>query len=390
MTGDNRFIRYYRSAALILVNTVLLFVLINLVLLAFYWVKDLVTGGDLVSAKYSMETLVPVYPSLSEAEISDLLTETWSRPYVYEPFTQFRERPYRGRYVNVDANGFRLTADQGAWPPDPSSYNIFLFGGSTAFGYGVADDQTIASHLQRFLRENVADDLRVYNFGRGDYYSTQERILFEQLLASGPVPDLAIFVDGLNDFFYHTDEPKYTRRLQESVAGKNLSPYRFSALPVSRVIRAVRKGLKSLRTTSGEPPDDVDPKVIRSVIDRYLANKQMVETVADSHDVKTVFVWQPIPSFEYDARLHPFAGSGYGDHRYAEPGYRYMAELVKLSDLGANFLWCADIQRDSKEGLYVDRVHYSARFSKQLAAHIAELMIAGDLLGIRREQLSGK
>ena len=36
----------------------------------------------------------------------------------------------------------------------------------------------------------------VYNFGCGRYYSTQERVLFEQLVSSGAVPDLAVFLDG--------------------------------------------------------------------------------------------------------------------------------------------------------------------------------------------------
>ena len=49
---------------------------------------------------------------------------------------------------------------------------------------------------------------RVYNFGRGSYYSSQERILFEQLAVAGHVPDLAVFIDGGSDFvFAHTERP---------------------------------------------------------------------------------------------------------------------------------------------------------------------------------------
>ena len=129
-----------------------------------------------------------------------LLKETWSRPFMYEPFTQFKERPYRGNYVNIDNNGFRYTKNQGPWPPQSQNINIFLFGGSTTFGYGVSDNQTIASYLQQYLNEKLGRNVRVYNFGRGFYYLSQERVLYEQLLTSGFVPDIAIFIDGLNDF----------------------------------------------------------------------------------------------------------------------------------------------------------------------------------------------
>jgi hypothetical protein len=42
--------------------------------------------------------------------------------------------------------------------------------------------------------------------------------------------------------------------------------------------------------------------------------------------------------------------------------------------LGANFLWCADIQAGRRERLYVDRAHYTAAFSKATAACIAGLV----------------
>ena len=38
-------------------------------------------------------------------------------------------------------------------------------------------------------------DVNVFNFARGYYYSTQEHILFEQLLRAGHVPAVAIFIE---------------------------------------------------------------------------------------------------------------------------------------------------------------------------------------------------
>lgn len=52
-----------------------------------------------------------------------------------------------------------------------------------------------------------------------------------------------------------------------------------------------------------------------------------------------------------------------------------MAELIEENPLGDNFLWSADIQNDAKEPLYVDIMHYSAGFSKQMATLIADWLV---------------
>jgi len=61
------------------------------------------------------------------------------------------------------------------------------------------------------MLRKVRDNVVVYNFGRAGYYSTQERILFEYFVAKGVKPDVAIFLDGLNDFFEkEKDEPDFS------------------------------------------------------------------------------------------------------------------------------------------------------------------------------------
>jgi hypothetical protein len=390
----------YRFTAVTLLNTLVALVLLNAILSAVFMVQDYLSL-NLVSRKYGKSTINAVYHGLSEGEIEALLKETWSRPFVYEPFTQFKERPYRGFYVNVDNKGFRITKNQGSWPPQSKSLNIFLFGGSTTFGYGVQDDQTIASHLQEYLTTRLDRDVKVYNFGRGDYYSTQERILYEKLLASGFVPDMAIFIDGLNDFYYNSNEPRFTRRLSEVVNnGKTSIGYKVfvTTKTLNRAVRGVRIRLskwfreeRQSEKLSEKADADVnrrkfgDPEVIHLVIKRYLMNKRMIEAVSMPFGVKPIFVWQPAPTYHYDQRYHSFSGWGFGQHSYSQYGYERMAELIEKNPLGDNFLWCADIQKDKEKSLYVDLMHYSADFSKEFAMVIADLLVERQLAKVHVE-----
>lgn len=162
------------------------------------WYQVMPAGRpDPVSEKYGFSQVVQNYPGMNRTALRELLRETWSRPMAFEPFTQFKERATMGRFVNVSPHGFRLSKNQGPWPPSPEAVNVFLFGGSTVFNYGLPDEQTIAFFLQGFLNEaGSGPPVRVYNFGRGHYYSSQECVLFEQLLSAGFVPAIAVFLDG--------------------------------------------------------------------------------------------------------------------------------------------------------------------------------------------------
>jgi hypothetical protein len=44
--------------------------------------------------------------------------------------------------------------------------------------------------------------------------------------------------------------------------------------------------------------------------------------------------------------------------------------MIHDRPLGGNFLWLADIQEQSRESLYIDLIHYSPPFLKELATHI--------------------
>ena len=388
----------YYYVAVTLLNILLALTLLNVFLSFMFMVKDSFSSVSPVPARtnhvvkrYGKSTVSSAYPLLNESVLEVLLHETWSRSLIYDSFTQFKEAPYHGSYVNVDAAGFRVIKNQGPWPPESKSLNIFLFGGSTTFGYGVMDNQTVPSYLQEYLTTMLDRDVHVYNFGQGNYFSTQERILFEKLLLSGFVPDAAIFIDGLNDFYFN-NEPRHTDQLHEYMAGrtpKKSNPRELingliSKTSLGRTAQSLKRRLfqfpseqqqkEELNEAHGNTKDYADKQVTTAVIERYLRNKELIEAISKSQGVIPIFVWQPVPTYKYDQSYHPFSRFGYGQHTYSQYGYPVMANVHKKNLFGRNFLWCADIQEDKKKLLYVDKVHYSSKFSREFARVIAELI----------------
>jgi hypothetical protein len=401
------FLAFYKHAALFLLNLVVLLVLVNAALWVTFRVKDAHTTrhtAEQIARIHENASLRAVYPGLEAGSIHQLIHETWSRSYAYEPLTQFKERPFQGRFVNVTEAGFRVSKDQGPWPPDPVNYNIFLFGGSTAFGYGLPDDQTIASYLQDYLREAAGHSVRLYNFGRSSYISTQERVLLEQLYLSGVVPDMALFFDGLNEFAF-PDGPVETPRLVAVFDTKQGWVDRWELidrLPMTRLARFLRRVVVNRVTNRARvDPQNAEPvaaindgkyhdsEVIARVIDRYLENQRLIEAVSRVHGTSAVFVWQPIPLYKYDLSHHLFATGDFGSNAFARYGYQYMERRARESP-AKNFLWCADMQEGLAEPLYVDKVHYTAKMSRLLASMIGGEMVRRGLLDAARTGHSGR
>ncbi len=97
---------------------------------------------------------------------------------------------------SVNKAGYRGTL---LGPKQPHERRIFLMGSSTAFGYGVNQDQTIAAHLEQLLNAKPGLNVRfsVANLG---FNNTGASALEKDLLYYSYLePDVVIFYTGSSD-----------------------------------------------------------------------------------------------------------------------------------------------------------------------------------------------
>jgi hypothetical protein len=299
-----------------------------------------------------------IYPDLSAAEIDLVQREPYEIAYRYEPFTGFGIAPTKRQMVEVTTAGFRTGHEPQPWPPDPNSINVFVFGGSTTFGYAVRGQDALPAALEKELRR-IYPALRIecYNFGCGYYYSTQERLRFEQLLAYGRVPKLAIFVDGLNDFYCAHDLPEFSHHVAKVFPSvETLSP------PIISTVEQARAAIDSM-------------------LDRYRANTLMLEALARQWNTGLVIIGQPIPFYELQRtdKTYPFSLPE-RDHGLAMFGYNRFRELALTKRFGPHFIWCGDAFATSRSVMYADSIHYSPEGNRILARLIVERAQAQGLL----------
>ncbi|HLD08336.1 MAG TPA: hypothetical protein VJB60_04710, partial [Candidatus Peribacterales bacterium] len=89
----------------------------------------------------------------------------------YQLKPNMRERAFRN-IMTTNSLGFRSPER------DPAKPLIALVGDSITFGYGVADDETLAAHLQTFL-----PNFDIQNAGVPGYNIRQEAALYKEKIA---------------------------------------------------------------------------------------------------------------------------------------------------------------------------------------------------------------
>jgi hypothetical protein len=114
---------------------------------------------------------------------------------VAHPTLEFMETPVQSKYYNVGVENMRYTKYvRGEHAKEKISGATWVLGGSTTFGHGVSDDETIPYYL------NELDTGSVYiNFAGEAYHQSLEIDKLLLLLKKGYTAKRVVFVDGLND-----------------------------------------------------------------------------------------------------------------------------------------------------------------------------------------------
>jgi lysophospholipase L1-like esterase len=190
------------------------------------------------------------------------------------------------------------------------------------------------------------------NFGQTGYVSTQDLILFELQLALGNAPDVAVFYQGFND---------------------TLSAYGhgISGLPLSEVNRArdfytgrlLDDGHMVLRPQTNLKLDDLSlvasaDGTAEGVVTRYLANVELLETLADAYDVELLFVWQP--ALFYKQPRSPEEETLWQANEDRRPGlidfYQQVDRLLR-EQTPENMAILSDLFQDTENQVFIDPVH---------------------------------
>ena len=214
----------------------------------------------------------------------------------YEPFVEFKESHRIGKFTSVSKIGNRCNKNNliDCKPPTGGSSEIWIFGGSTVFGYGVKNNETISAYLEQLFNENY----RVINFGTGYFNSTQERILFNNLLSKFPPPKAVIFFNGLNEFVNNVGND--TSHFSQFINYKINKSSKDDLLHYLRE-RIVRLNIVQLFVEKTKPQNELtkikEPENIEKTSNIYLNNQKIIKSISENYDIDLLYFLQPVPIF---------------------------------------------------------------------------------------------
>lgn len=364
-------IRAYHSIALLVCNTLLL--LIAVVLLCLLLPKKTLRKEDSYSSKFILSS----YHNLSPPEAKQLGSEfdemQAQESYAFDPWAQFRERPFHGRLLNVDDNGLRRTVEEFPEGGQPPLDEVWFFGGSTMFGWGVDDKGTIPSQVALLLKKELPNDrgFSVKNYGHSYYYSSQELAYFLAVLRRAKRrPSAVVFLDGLNDAVYISrgmDVPYFSNVAKEAWERERGRLYAgvpdvgwFTINRSFPVTRLTDLALALMRRR--EPDRSKRDALVSADISSIEFNVNSEQALGAANQFKVVNVLQPINRTSNP----PSVGKVFD-------AIKVQSARLKLLDISDIFL--------GKEGRYVDSDHYSdlgcAEIAREISKSLFPLLATG-------------
>lgn len=382
-----RLLELYQTIAVVFLNTLILSAVVLAALHFVFPLERSIWNQNLGGQRLS-DGFVPEHYYLSEAPETRRIRRSWD-DYVLgghwqaHPWTGLINRPFASEHLNVEPDGRRggqpASAEHAGQPP----LRLWAFGGSTLFGWGVADAYTVPAQLQAALQQLLPGrQVRVSNYGVPWYNSTHEVTLMSAHLRRAPAPPHAVvFLDGLNDLVhrvhYRSESPLFPQlrgAWEERLSGLFAPPPWLRLAPSFPLFRA------ALELRDGSPPstlgglqnpqDGADEATrIRQAAAGYRLNRRMARAICGELGIAPFFFLQPVPMWLDEAR-----------ERHLDPRYDAFAAQVLAGEEGA--VDVIDLRRalaalEPRYAMSVepDGAHYSDVAGRVLAAAMAEAVV---------------
>lgn len=305
-----------------------------------------------------------VRPDSSEAVNRKIAEETvLSNKFVHQSWVEYRNVDFNGTYMHMEGPVRRSIPSAYYNPAATDTLDIYFFGGSTMFGFNAQDQESIPSRFVEMYKQQhpTGKSIRVHNYGNPTYYTYQELMLFSDLIFNGHQPDVVVFLDGINDFWFAT-----------------ASYYRQSYF--SYIFRQVfNRGLRSkgdMRFIDTADAMFKDPKTVpldvyeTGLVKNYFENLQNIRMMADMVGAKSYFFCQPSPFYNYPNQQKDPMCFKDTNTRFN----RIYPMIEKRAGDIQNFTFLGNMLENETGYPFVDGLHYSPKFIDKLTGEMMRQM----------------
>jgi len=321
-------------------------------------------------------SLLAAYPGMAWA---DTLAKEWapSNHYSYEAYVGWERESFQGQVINIDEPGVRRTAHSHC---DQPGITIWVFGGSTVWGYGSPDWLTIPSQLAEKY-ENSGHNVCIKNFGEKAWVNTQEMIkLILELKHTERKPDLVIFYDGPADVWESYQSGRGgvhqnfedTKRLFEGHAAAVAGSFQY--LLDSNAGRLLWRQHQQ-NSIQKSPSKDVNA-IAKRALRCYLENVRLIQALGREYNFQPVFFWEPTIATG-NKPLSPTEKAAQDDARKQFPGLdesNQAAYTLLQPDCHSPIFCIADALDHATGSVYFDENHVTGEGNRLVAGRMYDTL----------------
>jgi len=302
-------------------------------------------------------------------EFNQLLTQ-------FEPFVGWSRKPFHGETININTKGDRIHQNEatgGAISPNVTS--VDFFGGSTMWGTGVVDTETIPALFNKISK------IPTFNRAETNFTSRQslERLI-NLLTFEAETINSVVFYDGVNDILNlcrsenkvgehgYTD---YIRKLLESEGNKspanNFWKYiDFTFLRGTKnLIKLVMGEIINHSVKTDEYWDqtmncDNQPQKKQQIASSLIENWEIAHVMAQAKGIKFLGILQPVAFMENSQVAHDLH-LNLGWNNELRKQYQTVYPLIKsmMRERGYDFLLDYTDLLNRNQNIYIDFCHLS-------------------------------
>jgi len=276
----------------------------------------------------------------------------------YVPYVAWSRKPFLGKTTTVNHEGDRIHPST----TDRPIKHVRFFGGSTMWGTGVDDHNTIPAHFNA-----LHQDYRVYNHGESGFVSRQGVARLVNLVNQDAPMDVVIFYDGCNDCLSlcsadvsingHREEAKIAQKLE----------HRWQV--IDTLFGSIQMVIEKVVKKGKRPPSLCrdNPAYAKKVASTLVNNWKIAQSVA------------ALRGAEFHAILQPVAAIGHPNIEYLtergdETDWHMVYPFVREIQARENLVWIHDFTDafDVDEYIYIDGCHVNGRGNQIIAKRLSE------------------
>ena len=240
-------------------------------------------------------------------EMEPFISYDWGKQYFldqdqiegeYYPFVGWKEKPLVTSTLNIDEDGYRISRNNSKKP------DVFFLGGSTLFGYGSNDENTIPSLFAKFTN----DTLTVRNLGNGGHTSSQNLIKIQDELLNFKKPKYIISYEGANEIqnlrkgvnsnYKHLFYLKFKKAIENNLSYKEQLNFKSLLESQTKFLETFMPlFLNKIGFVESEPLHntyDINQKSFEKSVDLLLNNWKILSLIGKEEKIKVFLFLQPV------------------------------------------------------------------------------------------------